>query len=120
MKVDVEGSEWESFLATPDTVFDKVEQLNVEFHGIDDPRYLQVINKLKQHFHVVNVHVNNYTCSAAAYPLAGTAFEVLFVNKAAGKVDPARAPVVPNPLDAPNGPARPDCQVPAAPQPAVP
>lgn len=113
MKLDVEGAEWESFLSTPDALFERVDQLNVEFHGIDDPRYPAVIKKLKQHFHVVNVHTNNYSCSADAYPLAGTAFEVLFVNKAVATVDTSRAAVVPNPLDAPNAPARQDCQFPA-------
>ena len=110
MKLDVEGSEWESFMATPDAVLEKVDQLVVEFHDIDDPRALETIRKLKRTFHLVNVHYNNYSCSADAYPLPATVFEGLFVNKTVGVVDAGRPGVFPNPLDARNAIARPDCQ----------
>ena len=36
IKIDVEGAEWDSFLATPDSVFRRIDQLIVEFHGVED------------------------------------------------------------------------------------
>ena len=113
MKMDVEGSEWASFESMSDSVLEQIDQLSVEFHGIDDPRALAVIRKLKRTFHLVNVHFNNYSCSPEAHPLPATVFEVLLVSKSLGSVDPAGTAVTPNPLDAPNAIARPDCQSPS-------
>jgi len=110
MKMDVEGSEWRSFMAAPDAVFEKIDQLVVEFHGVEDAEFVETMNKLKRHFHVVNVHYNNWTCHADTAPLPATTYEILFVNKQVGVVDTAATAVVPNPLDAPNNPARADCQ----------
>jgi hypothetical protein len=111
MKMDVEGSEWPSFLATPDAVLARIDQLVVEFHGVEEPQYAEVLRKLKKQFYVVNLHYNNWTCSPDVKPLQATAFEVLFVNKNVGVVAEGGTPVVPNPLDAPNNQMRPDCQV---------
>jgi hypothetical protein len=110
MKMDVEGSEWASFMAAPDAVFEKIDQLVVEFHGVDEAEYVDTIRKLKRHFHIVNLHYNNWACSPDRAPFPATAFEILFVNKQVGVVDTDTTAVVPNPLDAPNAAARPDCQ----------
>lgn len=111
MKMDVEGSEWESFMAAPDAVLKQIEQLSVEFHGVEETRFLEVIKKLKTVFAVANVHYNNWTCHPDVAPLPALAFEVLFVNKDLGVVDATTAPAFPNPLDAPNNWERADCQV---------
>lgn len=110
MKMDVEGSEWESFLTMPESVMQQVDQLTVEFHGVEEKNYAPAINRLRKIFHVVNVHYNNWTCSPDVKPLQATTFEVLFVNKNLGVVDEGSTPLVPNPLDAPNNWMRPDCQ----------
>jgi hypothetical protein len=68
------------------------------------------VRRLKRLFHVANVHYNNWVCDPAAAPLPALAFEVLFVNKTLGAVDPAGSAVVPNPLDSPNNQDFPDCQ----------
>lgn len=115
MKVDVEGSEWASFLATPDAVFRDVEQLAVEFHGIDDPRSVDVVRRLKQFFYVANIHINNYSCSPGYEPFPGEVFEVLFVAKRLAEVAPAPRESRHHPLDAPNAATLPDCQGEAAP-----
>lgn len=114
MKMDVEGSEWQSFLAPPDSVLASIDQLSVEFHGVEEPEYVEAIKRLKQHFYVVNVHYNNWTCHPDVRPLMALAYEVLFVNKRIGVADPAGVPQVPNPLDAPNNWERAACQAPAA------
>ncbi len=111
VKMDVEGAEWPSFLATPETTLNQIDQLSVEFHGVEEQRFVEVIRKLKRVFHVVNVHYNNWTCHPDVAPLQALAFEVLFVNKSIGVVDPAGVPEVPNRLDARNNWERPDCQV---------
>jgi len=110
MKMDVEGAEWPSFLATPDSVFQQIDQLTVEFHEVEGDDFAKVFRKLSGVFHVVNVHYNNWTCEPAVAPFKAKAFEVLFVNKKIGVVDPNATMVSPNPLDAPNNWMRPDCQ----------
>ena len=114
VKMDIEGDEWETFAATPDGVFSQIDQLSVEFHDVDQPRFVATIRRLKQHFHVVNVHYNNWVCDAAAAPFPASAFEVLLVNKNVGVPDPVGQPLVPNPLDQPNNRRVPDCQRAAA------
>jgi hypothetical protein len=110
MKMDVEGSEWPSFLDMPESTLRQIDQLAVEFHGVEEDVFVDVITKLRRVFHVVNVHYNNYTCHPDTVPLPATTYEVLFVNKDVGIVDEGAPAVVPNPLDAPNTTASPDCQ----------
>ena len=49
MKVDVEGAEWDAFLATPYDVLARVDQLVVEFQGTDERRLLNAARRLKQY-----------------------------------------------------------------------
>jgi hypothetical protein len=110
MKMDVEGSEWASFLATPDDVFRNVDQLVVEFHGIERPKFVDVIERLKQFFYVANVHINNFSCTPWLSPFPGDVFEVLFVNKQIAQVASPSRPTRHHALDAPNATWLPDCQ----------
>jgi hypothetical protein len=110
MKIDVEGAEWPSFLATSDSLLQRIDQLSVEFHGVEEDGLAEVFRKLSRTFHVVNVHYNNWTCEPAVAPFKAKAFEVLFVNKNIAVVDPNAPMVSPNPHDAPNNWMRPDCQ----------
>jgi hypothetical protein len=112
VKMDVEGSEWDSLLAAPDSVLSRIDQLIVEFHRVDDERYPSVIRKLKRHFYVINVHVNNFSCRKLQEPFPAAAFEVLFVNKRLAELhDTGEIPPGPHPLDAPNAPGQRDCQI---------
>ncbi|MFL6281003.1 MAG: hypothetical protein ACJ731_12885, partial [Vicinamibacterales bacterium] len=52
VKMDVEGAEWDTFLNTPESVLDQVDQLAVEFHGTNEPRFRDVIQKLKRTFYI--------------------------------------------------------------------
>jgi hypothetical protein len=125
MKIDVEGAEWDTFLQSPPEVLDRIEQLSVEFHiprrptmfrFINNPRpaptekLVTALRRLKEHFYVVNLHFNNYSCEDDFAPLPARAFEVLFVNKRLGELDSSVAPPIPHPLDQPNTPTLPDCQ----------
>jgi hypothetical protein len=111
MKMDVEGAEWDSFLQTPDEVLDRIEQLSIELHGVNSPRFIAAIKKLKRFFFVAHVHNNNFSCTGGLDPFSSWAYEVLFVNRRIGVLDWSGAkPTSPHSLDAPNRPDRPDCQ----------
>jgi hypothetical protein len=112
IKMDIEGGEWESLLATPDELLASIPQLAMEMHGFDDPKILEVLRKLKRNFYLVNLHFNNWSCTRKAAPLPAWAYQVLWVNKRIGIVDPT--PPVPapmSPLNAPDSPTWPDCQL---------
>ena len=112
IKIDVEGAEWDSFLATPDSVFRRIDQLIVEFHGVEDERVqLPAIEKLKRHFVFAHIHYNNGGCKSGIDPFPSWVFEALLVNRRLAKTDgspAARGPLAN--LDAPNGRDMPDCQ----------
>jgi hypothetical protein len=118
VKVDIEGAEWESLLATPDAVLDTFVQLPMELHlrGADEARFLELVKRLNQRFYLANLHFNNFACSTETAPLPATAFQVLWVNKRVAVVDGSAQPAAPSPLNAPDGPDVPDCQLPAEPQ----
>ena len=113
MKIDVEGAEWDSFLLAPDSVFTHIDQLDVEFHHVDDPKYVATMRRLKQFFYIAHVHYNNFSCDPALRPFPSWAFEVLLVSKRIAVTDGAPAPPTPG-LDAANNPSWQDCQAAAA------
>jgi hypothetical protein len=114
LKLDVEGAEWESLAATPDEILERIDQLPMELHGTHDPRFVELIRRLKTRFYLVNLHFNNIACSPVEDPLPSRAFQVLWVNKRLGVVDSqAPSPAPRSPLNAPDDPARPDCQLPS-------
>ena len=110
MKIDVEGAEWDAFLLAPDSTLSQIDQLDIEFHHVDDPKYVETIRRLKQFFHVAHVHYNNFSCDTSLAPFPSWAFEVLLVNKRVAMSDGSPAPVA-SAVDAPNNPAAADCQV---------
>jgi hypothetical protein len=110
-KIDVEGAELDSLLATPNRVLARFDQLVMEIHGTDE-RFLELIRKLKRTFYVVHLHFNNHVCDAQSSPLAASAYQASFVNKRIGVPD-SRAPKVtlPHRLDAPDTPLARDCEI---------
>jgi len=113
MKIDVEGAEWDSFLFAPDSVLAHIDELDVEFHHVEDPKYVAAMQRLKRFFYVAHVHYNNFSCDPALGPFPSWAFEVLFVNKRIAATDGSPAPASDSVVDAANNPAGPDCQAPA-------
>jgi hypothetical protein len=110
LKIDVEGAEWDAFLSAPDAVLQQIDQMAVEFHGVNDEKSVAAVRRLKQHFEVANVHFNNATCLDGMEPLPAWAYEVLFVNKRLAAVDRAgKAPGI-HPQDSPNISFFSDCQ----------
>jgi hypothetical protein len=111
VKMDIEGAEWDVLLSTPDSVFGHVQQLVVEFHGTDEGRYVEAIEKLKRTFVVANVHFNNLACDKNLSPFPAWAYEVLFVNRTVARWDNAHVRrTSTSALDAPNTERLPDCQ----------
>ena len=105
VKIDVEGAEWASLMATPDEVLERIDQLPMEFHGVDEVRMLSVVQKLKRTFHLVHLHFNNHACDPNLHPFPAWAYQLLFVNKRVGVVGtpkPGTAP--PQAFDAPDNP----------------
>ena len=112
MKIDVEGAELASVMATPDRVLNQIDQLAMEVHGANRD-YLRLIRKLKRTFRLVHLHYNNQSCSTRYRPLPAWAYQVLFVNKRLATLDPAKPKaVLPHPLDARDYSLGRDCQTP--------
>jgi hypothetical protein len=112
IKMDIEGAEWDTLLAAPEELFASIPQITMEMHGYNDPKILEVIRKLKRSFYLVNLHFNNWSCTSKAAPLPAWAYQTHWVNKRIGIVDPrAPVPVPMNPLNAPDSPMWPDCQL---------
>jgi hypothetical protein len=79
---------------------------------VDERRFLDVVRRLKTRFHLVNLHFNNHSCAADVAPMPGRAYQVLWVHKRVGVLDPdAPVPAPPSPLNAPDHAGLPDCQV---------
>ncbi len=113
MKMDVEGAEWESLAATPDHQLALIDQMSIEFHGVSLAEYRALLERLKQHFYIVDVHINNFTCDWRSWPMPGWVFELLLVNRRLGIPDTkafANEPT-PHPLSQPNNPHNEDCQI---------
>jgi hypothetical protein len=112
VKIDVEGAEWDALMATSDAVLSRIDQLPMELHGSHERRFLEVIQKLKRTFYVVNLHFNNYSCTSETAPFPSHAYQVLLVNKRIAVLDRATvdAPSA-SALNAPDGPDLPDCQL---------
>jgi hypothetical protein len=116
VKIDIEGAEWDALEAAPDELLASIPQLAMELHGYDDRQILAVLRKLNRHFYLVNLHFNNWSCTSRAAPFPAWAYQVLWVNKRIAEIDstvPVPAPM--SPLNAPDAPTRPDCQVQPAP-----
>ena len=72
----------------------------------------RVLRKLNRNFYLVNLHFNNWSCTPKAAPLPAWAYQALWVNKRIGVVDPAApVPAPMSPLNAPDSPTWPDCQL---------
>jgi hypothetical protein len=108
MKIDVEGAEWDTFLLAPDSTLSHIDQLDVEFHHVDEPKYVETIRRLKRFFDVAHVHYNNFSCDPSLAPFPSWAFEVLLVSKRIAVTD--GSPAASSDVDAPNNASAPDCQ----------
>jgi hypothetical protein len=113
LKIDVEGAEWDSFAATSDAVFDLIDQIPMELHGTDEAKFVDVVRRMKRQFYLVNLHFNNHACDPSVAPFPSWAFQVLWVNRRLGEVDPAGpSPAPMSPLNKQDNEGGLDCQLP--------
>jgi hypothetical protein len=110
VKMDVEGSEWDSLRTAPDEVLMNIDQLTIEFHDPEVEGAAEAAARLTRFFHVVHVHQNNYACLPGFEPFPGPIFEALLVNKRIATANPAVVTRGVLPIDSPNSPLTPDCQ----------
>jgi hypothetical protein len=113
IKMDVEGAEWDTLLRMPDPVLQQIDQLTIELHGVQEPRFAAAIVRLKRFFYVASLHFNNFSCAEGILPFPAEAYEALFVNKriaVPGGPGPANAPAA---LMTANILKWKDCQTPA-------
>jgi hypothetical protein len=112
VKIDIEGAEWDSLRATPDAVLESIVQMPMELHGTDEVKFVELVRRLKRQFYLVNLHFNNFGCMSDIKPFPAYAFQVLWVNKRVGVINPdAPSPAPMSPLNAPDNTAGPDCQL---------
>jgi hypothetical protein len=71
VKMDVEGSEWASLRDAPDSLLNDVNQLVVEFHEVEDPRFIETVRRLTRLFYIAHVHQNNFGLAARLPATAG-------------------------------------------------
>ena len=88
LKMDVEGAEWLSLLATPDDVMGRFKQLVMELHGFGTEtgdafdNQAKVLRKLNETFHLAHVHGNNYSnLQAVGNSVVPEVLEVAYVRK---------------------------------------
>lgn len=110
LKMDVEGAEWDSLLYASDETLQQIDQLAIEFHLVHDPKFIEVVKWLKQHFYAAHLHFNNWSCADGIAPFPSWAYQVLFVNKRIGVPDPSGRRQELHPAAAPDAATRPDCQ----------
>jgi hypothetical protein len=92
-------------------VFDTKSIMQLALNLIDQ-RIVDVLRKLKRNFYLVNLHFNNWSCTPKAAPLPAWAYQVHWVNKRIGVLDPAvPIPAPMSTLNAPDSPTWPDCQL---------
>ena len=93
-----------SFEQAPDSLFERIDQLVVEFHATGEDRFVGVVWRLKHFFHVAHIHFNNRSCETGEKPFPAWAYEVLLVSKRLARLDASGRRPGRSPLDAPNDP----------------
>ena len=94
----------------PHETLEQIDQMAVEFHEVQDERFLATVRRLKEFFEIAHIHFNNASCIEGLDPFPTWAYEVLFVSKRLAIVDRSGTAGGLHPLDAPNNPALADCQ----------
>jgi Methyltransferase FkbM domain len=111
LQMDIEGSEYETLLATPYSIMERFRIIVLEFHNfhiLDNKEYYHLVNstieKLREYFEPVHLHINNFEkiVNVNGVLMPGV-IEVTFLRKDRIKGDKKPA-VLPHPLDQPNNP----------------
>lgn len=119
MQMDIEGAEYETLLATPDSILEKFRIIVVEFHNfhhLDNKPHYNLVNatieKIRERFEPVHLHANNFEKVANVNGvLMPNAIEVTFLRKDRVTYN-KRLRVLPHVLDLPNNPQWADVELP--------
>lgn len=115
LKIDIEGSEWDSLSVLSSETFGQFRQILCEIHGLRmidlesfRARAVALFNKLRTSHHCIHVHGNNFGGMAivAGTPIADV-LELTYVRKADYVFQPSDE-VFPTFLDGPNNTNLPD------------
>lgn len=120
MQMDIEGAEYETLLATPDSIMKKFRIIIVEFHNfhqLDNKPHYNLVNatieKIRERFEPVHLHANNYEKVANVHGvLMPNVVEVTFLRKDIVR-DNKNYRVLPHKLDLPNNPEWADVDLPS-------
>lgn len=120
LQMDIEGAEYETILATPNTILNRFRIIAIEIHNVQDwfnpvawGCVKTFFNKLTTKFHVVHNHPNN-NCPFVQIGddlILPTVFEMTFLRKDRSP-DLGFCTEFPHPLDAPNVLDKPDRPLP--------
>lgn len=115
LKIDVEGAEFDSFLATPEATLAQFSQIIFEFHWFQDnlsQKKLDVLKKLNITHQVVHLHGNNYsTAGNVDGVFIPNVLEVTYVRKSDHNFSTCRDFFPRKELDFPNNKHAPDIQL---------
>jgi methyltransferase FkbM-like protein len=119
MQMDIEGAEYETLLATPDSILEKFRIIIVEFHNfhhLDNKPHFNLVNatieKIRERFEPVHLHANNYEKVANVNGvLMPNVIEVTFLRKDRIRGN-KRFLTLPHVLDLPNNPQWADVELP--------
>ena len=114
LKVDIEGSEWESFKDVSQDILLKCEQIVFEFHNLqklaetqDYNSYLEFLDLLSQTHIVVNTHINNWDSFEIIQGVpVPNVLEVTYIRKDLVEIHSGRSSF--ERLNYPNNPSRPE------------
>jgi hypothetical protein len=92
LKIDVEGSEWETLPVVPDSLLDQVDHLIIEAHTtfVAPARFLtptqsmvNTMNRLKDKFYLFHYHINNccHPWKVGPHDFVPPPMELMFVRK---------------------------------------
>lgn len=119
LKIDIEGGEYEAFRYLPTDYLDYFDQITMEAHfGSIYPEmwgHLDMFKSLAEKFISVNYHINNNACFGPDImqyrAMPALAFEVTLINKKLITVHSQTRSFKQHPLNTPNNPKVPDCQI---------
>ncbi len=107
MKIDIEGSEYES-LDLDLNYLEQIQCLIIEFHDIDSRlnEFLNITKDIKNKFTLINSHINNFAPIVRGVPQV---IELCFIRSSLiAKDSLKRADSIPNPIDLPCNPSKPE------------
>ncbi|MBC8207012.1 MAG: FkbM family methyltransferase [Kiritimatiellales bacterium] len=116
LKMDIEGSEWESLLTISDETLKRFRQICIEIHNplarpaqrVLRNRNLNVLRKLHRNFAPIHFHANNEGMDRNLFGIVvPRAIEVTYIRRD-GQVFFSSDEVFPGKLDVPNSPDRSD------------